>query len=309
MRSAEVRVSVVLPTRDHAAFLPRSLGSVLNQSERSLECIVVDDASTDGTAAWLSAVDDPRVRVVRLDRPVGAAAARNRALELAVGRFVAFQDSDDEWLPDKLERQLAAFDASPPPAVVYCGLWIDRDGKRDPAGADLLGDPFTRILAYTGTVTTPTLVIDRAAVGEELHFDEHLPAMQEWDLLLRIARAHTIACVPDPLYVWYQHGGLRVSDASNQVRARRIIIEKYASDLATRPTIAGYHWWRLAAAQRRAGDLAGARASVAEAARVHPRQPRFWALHAIGRFGLHAFDWAWRAQELLERARPGRRRR
>ena len=303
------RVSVVLPTRNRVEFLPRSLGSVLNQTQRSLECIVVDDASTDGTMDWLATVRDPRVRVVRTEEPIGAAAARNRAIGLAAGRFVAFQDSDDEWLPDKLERQLALFVSAAPPAVVYCGLWIDRAGQRDRAFVELRDDPFTRLLGYAGPVTTPALVIDRDAVGEDLYFDDRLPAMQEYDLLLRLTRSHTIDCVEDPLYVWYQHQGPRVSDVANQMHARRVILEKYADDLAARPAIAAHHWWRLAAAQRALGDDAGARESVSRAAQLRRRQPRFRALQAVGRLGLRPFDWAWRAQEHLERWRPSRRAR
>jgi glycosyltransferase involved in cell wall biosynthesis len=309
LRSSDVRVSVVLPTRNRVSLLPRSLGSVLSQTEMSLECIVVDDASTDGTAAWLAAVDDPRVRVVNLERPAGAAVARNRGIEVAAGRFVAFQDSDDEWLPNKLELQLAVFRSSPRPAVVYCGLWIDWDGAREHAVADLGADPFARLLAYAGPVTTPALVIDRDAVGDDLRFDERLPAMQEYDLLLRLVRSHPIACVLEPLYVRHEHAGPRVSDPESQVRARRIIMEKYRSDLAARPAVAAYHWWRLAAAQRRSGDHAGARDSVATAVRLHPRQPRMRAVHVAGRLGLRPFDLAWVAQEHLERWRARRRRR
>jgi glycosyltransferase involved in cell wall biosynthesis len=120
------KVSVILPTYNRSRTLPAAISSVLTQSERDLELIVVDDASSEDIAGVLRQFDDPRLRLIR--RPVngGAAAARNSGLAEARGRFIAFQDSDDLWLPGKLERQLAllgdlppAFGAVTSPKILY----------------------------------------------------------------------------------------------------------------------------------------------------------------------------------------------
>ena len=98
-------VSVIIPTYNRAHVLPRAIESVLKQTYTELELIVVDDASTDDTAAVMTAITDPRVRYVRKEHG-GAAAARNRGIAEAKGEFIAFQDSDDVWHSDKLEKQL-----------------------------------------------------------------------------------------------------------------------------------------------------------------------------------------------------------
>src|ERR1043166_1854397 len=117
-RGAGPLVSVVLPTYNRAHTLARAVRSVLAQSHRHLEIVVVDDGSTDATVALVQklALEDPRVRLVQQANR-GPAAARNTGVRQARGEFVAFQDSDDEWLVEKLERQLAALERSPGSAM------------------------------------------------------------------------------------------------------------------------------------------------------------------------------------------------
>src|SRR5215207_1289449 len=106
----EPAVSVVLPTYNRAPLLGRSIQSVLGQSYGDFELLVIDDGSTDGTDGVVAAFGDPRVRYVQLERNRGAGAARSVGIRMSRGRFLAFQDSDDEWLPSKLMKQMSAFE-------------------------------------------------------------------------------------------------------------------------------------------------------------------------------------------------------
>src|SRR5258708_39463015 len=106
------RVSVVIPTRDRREALARALASVEAQSFRDFEVVVVDDASVDGTAAWLRE-RWPAVSVTEVSHPTGAAAARNRGVRHAQGEILAFLDDDDVWCPSYLEVQVAQFEAHP----------------------------------------------------------------------------------------------------------------------------------------------------------------------------------------------------
>ena len=103
-----VEVTVVVPTRNRASMLGQALRSVAAQHEVDLEAGVVDDGSTDATAALVSSMGDRRLRLIRHQRPRGVSVARNRGVAEARGRWVAFLDDDDLWAPDKLSRQLAA---------------------------------------------------------------------------------------------------------------------------------------------------------------------------------------------------------
>ena len=131
------RVSVIIPTFDRISVLPRALDSVLAQTRPAGEVIVVDDGSTDGTAELLER-DYPGVTTIRQSNR-GVSAARNAGLAAASGDWIAFLDSDDEWRPQKLERQLDALAASVPvradsdlPGTLVCHsdeIWI-RNGRR-----------------------------------------------------------------------------------------------------------------------------------------------------------------------------------
>src|ERR1044071_8329951 len=102
-------VSVIIPTRDRAHLLFRTLQSVLAQSIENLEVMVVDDGSVDANGA-VAAAADPRVRVIRNQEPTGVSVARNRGIAAARGVWIAFCDDDDLWAPNKLQQQLNAAD-------------------------------------------------------------------------------------------------------------------------------------------------------------------------------------------------------
>ena len=121
-------VSVIVPTRNRRTLLTMTLRSVLRQRDVGFEVIVVDEGSTDDTAEFLAALDDPRVRVIRHDDALGLSAARNRGAAEARGDWLAFIDDDDLWAPDKLARQLrAAEDAGCD--WVYTGA-VNIEGRR-----------------------------------------------------------------------------------------------------------------------------------------------------------------------------------
>src|SRR5262249_31586144 len=115
-------ISVVIPTRNRAQLLARALGSALAQACDSFEVIVVDDASSDGTADLLRDNSDARVRVVRNDSPRGAAGARNRGLEAVRAPITAFPDDDEELLPGLLARTLEAHARRPAPDLCWTGV-------------------------------------------------------------------------------------------------------------------------------------------------------------------------------------------
>src|SRR5262249_37649013 len=142
------RVSVVMPTHDRADTVARAVQSVLVQTFQDLELIVVDDGSTDNTSAVLAALADPRLRVLRLDDNCGVSHARNIGVGAARGELLAFLDSDDEWLPEKLAAQVACHDATTSPSLVYCRHWRQdaRTGRRAPPARPLKGNPFEALL-------------------------------------------------------------------------------------------------------------------------------------------------------------------
>lgn len=199
--TTERRVSVVVPTYNRAALLPRALDSVLAQSRPADELIVVDDGSEDGSAALLAA-RYPQARVLRQPNR-GVSAARNAGIRAARGGWIALLDSDDLWRPDKLARQLAAAGADA--RLVHCDeLWI-RDGRRV--------NPKRRHAKYGGYIyrrclplcaLSPSAVLIRREVFAEIGlFDESLPACEDYDLWLRVCARYPVRYLDEPLVVKY----------------------------------------------------------------------------------------------------------
>lgn len=197
------QVSIVLPTYNRAQTLPGALDSVLAQTFADLELIVVDDGSSDSTAEVLSRIDDPRLVTIRLEVRHGAAKARNAGIRKARGTWIAFQDSDDEWLPDKLERQLSLarevaglravggrylVGAAPAPVhVVAPRLETGEDYE-----AELLDGP---------CCITPVWLIQRSLLDELGLFDERMPCLEDWDLMLRLSRRSPMRAVPHDVLI------------------------------------------------------------------------------------------------------------
>ena len=191
-------VSVLLPTFDRAAYLVASVQSVLAQTMRDLELVVIDDGSTDDTAAVLARIDDPRLRVVRQPH-AGCAAALNAGLAVARGRYIARNDSDDVWHPDLLAVLVPRLEADPALGFVYgrCD-GMDADGRPSPAtrGGPLRdpGDALSSLLYadYTASIAT---VYRRACIDRVGSFDATLDTSEDWDLAVRVARRFPVAFV------------------------------------------------------------------------------------------------------------------
>ena len=212
------RVSVVIPTYNRAETLPRAIDSALAQTMGDLEVIVVDDGSTDDTDSVLADYEDrdPRVRPVVHDTNRGANAARNTGIERARGEYVAFLDSDDEWHPAKLERQLAALEERSDEWVgVYCDAGFELSGASGPlrtAVASVLAraddDPameggeelMAEILAdNVQPGAGSTLLVETAVAEEAGGFDESLDRFQDPEFCLRVLERGKLAYVDEEL--------------------------------------------------------------------------------------------------------------
>jgi len=240
------RVSVVVPTYDRADLLPRAVDSALAQTMADLEVVVVDDASTDDTAAVVDGFDDDRVSYLAHASNRGGSAARNTGIERARGEYVAFLDSDDEWRPEKLARQLGRIDAKGDGWIgAYCGHEIRPGGRTGPlqrAVASLLSTDdaegrteggealIAESLANnvnSGAGSTLLVLTDVARrVGG---FDESLARFQDPDFLIRVLREGKVAHVDETLVV--RHGtGAPPADAVRQ--ASEQFLEKFADEVA-----------------------------------------------------------------------------
>lgn len=264
-----VSVTVVIPTYNRANLLRRAVDSVVAQTFRDLELIIVDDGSSDGTGEAVQAFRDPRVVFLRHSTNRGAPAARNTGIRHARGRYVAFLDADDEWLPRKLEVQLQLFRETDLPrlGLVTSYAFSAYEGRRKVLAPSSRrprrGWLFEELLQRRPVIpwATSGLLVRQEALDESTMFDESLPAAQDWDFVLRISQRWQIDCTQEPLYIRHFHGGPSITEerGTAHIVAAERILEKYFPLMEKRPRVLARTYYGLARRYYRAGELARSR--------------------------------------------------
>ena len=194
-------VSVIVPTFNRRPMLDEAVESVLAQSFRNFELIVVDDGSTDGTASELAKYGS-RLRLISQPRK-GVAAARNQGVKIAQGKYVAFLDSDDLWLAKKLEIQTAFMKQRPEIKICQTEeIWLRNGIRVNPKAKHRKpsGDIFRPSLDLC--LVSPSAVMMTKKLFETVGgFDESLPVCEDYDLWLRIAVSHCVPLIHSPLVI------------------------------------------------------------------------------------------------------------
>jgi glycosyltransferase involved in cell wall biosynthesis len=193
--------SVIIPVYNGAAFISKAIASVLAQTERDLELIVVDDGSTDGTPALVEAMDDPRLRLV-VQANAGPSAARNTGVKHAQAQWIGFLDADDWWLPEKLAATLRRARERPDAGLIYSSvLMVNEQGEPyDVLHADVEGDVLERLLFGNRIVGGGSSAVLRRDVFDRVgHFDAAVRYGEDWEMWLRTAAHFPFAVIRDPL--------------------------------------------------------------------------------------------------------------
>jgi glycosyltransferase involved in cell wall biosynthesis len=207
---AAPEVTIVIPTRDRWPLLSsNALRAALGQEDVSLEVVVVDDGSADGTSVRLAELGEPRLRAIRHEQPRGVAAARNTGLAAARGSWVAFLDDDDLWSPRKLRVQLDAVRAAGADFVFAGSVLVAEDGSTAPGDripeTDGLGDA---ILQGNLIPAGCSNIVIRTELARTLGgFDETLRYAGDWEFWIRLARAGRAVAVDEILVAHVRHGG------------------------------------------------------------------------------------------------------
>jgi glycosyltransferase involved in cell wall biosynthesis len=224
-------VSVILPTYNRLRTLPDAIGSVLTQSVRDLELIVVDDASTDDIESLITMIGDARLRYVRRPANGGAGAARNTGLLHARGLYIAFQDSDDLWLPGKLAFQLAAFDGLPGQFGAVTGPKIlhgrDEAGRFGPGHVCVTPSAAGRLprdvdqvdwLLGDNRLSVQCALFRAGCMPTRTWFDPLAPANEDYEFAVRLAQHTSILEYEEPLVL-----GATSPDSISRSRRRQTI--------------------------------------------------------------------------------------
>jgi len=202
-----VNIAVIIPTFDRQHFLGRAIDSVLSQTRPAHEVIVIDDGSTDGTAPWLKK-EYPTVKLIEQANQ-GVSAARNAGIQQAQSEWIALLDSDDEWFPEKLERQVKELQKYP--EILFCHtdeIWIRKGVRVNPMKKHQKfgGMIFSKCLDIC-RISPSSALFSRTLLDDVGWFDETLPICEDYDLWLRITAKFPVLFINDPLIIKY--GGHR----------------------------------------------------------------------------------------------------
>lgn len=242
-------VSVIIPTYNREHTIGLAIRSVLEQTFQDFEIIVVDDNSTDGTRGIIEGFRDPRIRYLRHEQNRGAAGARNTGISGARGDYLAFLDSDDEWLPHKLDEQISLLgDLSAGWGLTCSGFFLVVNGCEREYIPACVPSWFRRLHWICDLSPGTTLVVRRECLARVGLLDEELPRLEDWDWLLRLSKLYKLVVVEKPLA--RVHRGLLPSADLVEVSTRRFL-RKHDKEFQAigwfyRHQIFSTHWLGLA---------------------------------------------------------------
>ena len=244
-------VSVIIPSYNREKTIERAVMSVLNQTYKDLELIVVDECSKDNTVEVLKSIKDDRFKIIELEKNSGACVARNVGVENAQGDYIAFQDSDDEWLLDKLEKQMAIFEKEKVD-LVFCAFNRFGLGKNLTCPKLSEGIVERKTLLEDSRISTQTLV-GKKECFENVKFDPEMPRLQDYDITIRLSKKYSIYFVNEPLVNMYvQNDSISISK-NKMIRAETIIFSKYKDDIEKYKDFKYHNMLGLASAKRKSG--------------------------------------------------------
>ena len=228
-------VSVIIPTYNRKNLLDISINSVLNQTYQNFEIIIVDDNSNDGTDDYIKKINHDKIQYIKNKESMYAPTSRNIGILHSKGDLISFLDDDDEWYPDKLEKQVKLFQDSDV-GLVYGGidLFFEDYSLSYPTSPALKGDIYKNMLIKNYIGATPSVIVRRNALNnvcskENEYFDPSFPARQDYDLWVRITEKYKVDFIQEPVLKQYYRNSINriSSNVDNHIKAHYLLDQKY----------------------------------------------------------------------------------
>ena len=227
------KVSVIIPTHNRPELLKKAVSSVLNQTYKNLEIIVIDDGLEKRAEEVINSFHDTQLKYIQHLEEKGGSAARNLGIKNATGYFIAFLDDDDEWVPEKLAIQMAQFESTPR-EVGFCFSAVENiysDRKYITTVPSGIGDYHKLALSYFKSMLTVTLIVKKYVFEEIGMFDEQFPSHQEADLMIRVTKKFKGLGIDQPLVRVSMGGHQQVgSSLERRILGREMLLEKHSDE-------------------------------------------------------------------------------
>jgi glycosyltransferase involved in cell wall biosynthesis len=291
-------VSVVIPTYRRTVEVVVAINSVLQQSFQDFEIIIVDDASPEDVKQIVSSqIQDERLRFIRLEQNRGAAGARNAGIRAALGRYIAFLDSDDSWLPQKLEIQLAALKQAPENILVACtGSYLKLEGRTLAVVPQTTRNWYKRSLKHFDLGIGSVFLGERIVFEQVGYLDEDLRRFEDPEWMIRYTKNHDLLIIPQVLCVVNRTTG---GNPELTEQCLNLLLQKRGDDLDSFGRLYGNmirakRWRELAAHYYLLGNVSRAKELYLKAFSISfiPQSPWgdyfvFWDILT----GMHLFEW------------------
>lgn len=239
-------ISVVIPAYNRRDTILRAVNSALNQTYPVLEVIVVDDCSTDGTAEIVEKLCESRIRVLHNSRNFGACKSRNIGIEAASGEFIALLDSDDEWMLDKMERQMSALELSGADVCSCRFVKIYDEAANSETGVDEIlpkcsaGFLTRDCLVKESRVSTQTIIASKK-VFDRYMFDDNIKRLQDYEWTIRASKEFSFYLLDDALVnVFLQDDSITNGGLKKLSDAFEVILNKHCASLVDEPKLLSY---------------------------------------------------------------------
>lgn len=300
-------ISVVIPTYNRAPIIGRTIRSVLAQTYRNLEIVVIDDGSSDETKAVIETFEDPRIKYLYrsrnslgLNRP---AAARNLGINNSNGDYIAFIDSDDEWMSDVLMKQVNALDGTSANvgAAYTRSVRLGGGNTRYVPGSQIKnthGNIHDELL-HGNFISISSVTIKRECLYNSGLFDDTMPRLEDWEFLLRISKSYEFVYINEALSVSHIMVDSLSEKRHNFVDAYKLIIDRYLTNRPDMDTALTSHYWYMGHLLCMDGDMKDGRRFLAMALQARPLNPVALLSLAVSMFGSACYNRA----RLLYRAR------
>ncbi len=300
------KVSIIIPTYNRAWLLRKAIFSVLNQTYRDFEIIVVDDASTDNTIDAINALNSKKIKYIRHDVNKGEAGARNTGILNTNGQYIAFLDDDDEWLPKKLELQVDKFENSPQKVgLIYTGIirYYYKENKliRKTQTIPLHKGDVYHALIKGNIIGTPSCVLIRRKCMEKIGlFDFAIAYGLDYDYWIRISKHFDFKYLAEPLVKYRVHENRLSNNIELRAQGARDLAKKYGKQI-----IANNYWrsiyFPLGIELCNKGEMTEGIKALLRSIRYYPTRKISYFYFGISLLGFRNFK---RAMVLKDKLRP-----
>lgn len=285
------KVSVIVPTHNRADLLKAAIQSVLDQTYADFELLVCDDASNDHTTDTVAGFSDPRIIYTRYEKNSGVVELRNNAVDSSRGAYIAFLDDDDEWLPEKLEKQVNVLDrSSRETGAVFTGaIFLDtRLGRERVVIPRHRGNIFKELL-FNDFIVTSSLVVKKSCFEKAGRFDHEFKSASDFDMWIRISALFEFDCIEEPLVRYRVHQNSISNNNLNVIRGLERLIAKHSNSFNGNKRAYGNHLFKLGIAYCYSGNMSEGRKALIKAIQLNPHDVRYYYNLAISSMGAETF--------------------